>query len=242
MIESKSESKSETKSETKSESKSESQSGPKPESNTNPHRGPAHLPALNPDHNSIHPPLIPPTSSATVALFRARLSRLFLRPHTPEPVTLDSIFAVADDAPARPRRRKNTKRTGELGEAAFLYACILRGLNVAKPWGDSARFDFLVQAGRGSSHYHRVQVKCTESLSCSGYQVQSTYCDRTRKGKYTARDIDFLVGYVIPHGAFYIIPIADCPPSANLRFYPKGSPRKRAPFERFREAWHLLRW
>jgi len=167
--------------------------------------------------------------------------RDFLRPRRPHPITIDRICAVADDASRPARRPKNTKRTGELGEAAFLYACILRGLTVAKPWGDSSRFDFLVQAGRGSSRYHRVQVKCTESLSCFGYQVQSTYCDRKRKGKYTSRDIDYLVGYIIPLDLFYIVPIADCPASASLRFYPEGSPRHRAPFEHFREAWHLLR-
>jgi hypothetical protein len=160
------------------------------------------------------------------------------------------LFAAADplydhsneDRPNRAarRRRKNTKITGDLGEAAFLYYAVAHGLWVARPWGDNRRYDVLVQARPDSNRFHRVQVKCTESLSVNGYQVRATYCDRKRKGKYTAADIDFLVAYVVPHNIFYIVPIHAIPPSANLRFYPTGSPRHRARFERYREAWHLL--
>jgi PD-(D/E)XK endonuclease len=162
-----------------------------------------------------------------------------------------TIFAVADPAydhdpdPRRARRsarkrRKNTKLTGELGEAAFLHAAIHRGLTVARPWGDSRRYDFIIQSAPTSNTFYRIQVKCTESPNARGYQVQSTYCDGKRKAKYTAADIDFLVGYVIPLNLFYIVPIAACPKSASLRFYPEGSERNQAKLEHFREAWHLL--
>ena len=145
---------------------------------------------------------------------------------------------------SRPRKhtklRKNTKLTGELGEAAFLHAAIHRGLCIARPWGDSRRYDFIIQSSPTSNTFHRIQVKCTESPNASGFQVQSTYCDRKRKGKYTPGDIDFLVAYIIPHNIFYIVPIAACPKSASLRFYPEGSERNQAKLEHYREAWHLL--
>jgi hypothetical protein len=161
-----------------------------------------------------------------------------------------TIFAEADPAfdpkpqrrsPTRARKpRKNTKLTGELGEAAFLHAAIHRGLCVARPWGDSRRYDFIIQSSPTSNTFHRIQVKCTESPNARGFQVQSTYCDGKRKGKYTPDDIDFLVAYVIPLNIFYIVPISACPKSASLRFYPQGSQRNQAKLEHYREAWHLL--
>jgi hypothetical protein len=139
--------------------------------------------------------------------------------------------------PAPSKARRNTKRTGELAEAAFLLKAESLGLRVSKPWGDSERYDFLLDsAGR----LWRVQVKCTESANAGGYQVQSTYCDKRRKGKYTAADVDFLVAYIIPLDLWYIVPVAAFPASASLRFYPEGGCR-RPRFEQFREAWHLFR-
>jgi hypothetical protein len=165
----------------------------------------------------------------------------------PDPAPGLTIFAEADpayDHDLQPRRRgqprKNTKLTGELGEAAFLHTAIQRGLCVARPWGDSRRYDFIVQSSPCSNTFHRIQVKCTESLNARGFQVQATYCDRKRKGKYTPADIDFLIAYIIPLHLFYIVPIAACPKSASLRFYPQGSQRNQAKLEHYREAWHLL--
>src|SRR2546426_3065653 len=45
------------------------------------------------------------------------------------------------------KERPNTKRTGELAEAAFLHKAVGLGLKVTKPWGDSERYDFVVDAG-----------------------------------------------------------------------------------------------
>jgi hypothetical protein len=132
--------------------------------------------------------------------------------------------------------KPNPKRTGELAEAAFLLKAETLGLRVSKPWGDSERYDFLLDsAGRLS----RVQIKCTATVSAGGYEVQSTYCDKKAKGKYTAADVDFLVAYILPLDLWYIIPAAAFPASASLRFYP-GRESRRPRFEHFREAWHLF--
>ena len=47
--------------------------------------------------------------------------------------------------------RKNTKRTGEFSEAAFLTKATGLGFRVAKPWGDSERYDFIVACPAGGS-------------------------------------------------------------------------------------------
>ena len=49
--------------------------------------------------------------------------------------------------PRTPIRRKNTKITGERSEASFLSRAANMGLGIAKPWGDSLRYDFLLDNG-----------------------------------------------------------------------------------------------
>jgi hypothetical protein len=54
----------------------------------------------------------------------------------------------------------NRKRRGEVAEAAFLHKAASLGFSVAKPWGESDRYDFIVETG-GS--FLRVQVKSAYS-------------------------------------------------------------------------------
>lgn len=136
------------------------------------------------------------------------------------------------------RKRPNTKRTGELAEAAFVVKAASLGFAVSKPWGDSERYDFILDAGHRT---FRVQVKCTESINANAYQVQSTYTDGNHKGHYTAADIDVLVGYVLPLDLWYVVPVEALPGSASLRFYPNGSISKRVRFEQYREGWQVFR-
>lgn len=73
------------------------------------------------------------------------------------------LQAVADD---------NTKRLGEAIEAAFLAkVCRLR-IPVCKPWGDSERYDFVVDWGEG---FWRVQVKGGSYYERSGRQRSAVY-------------------------------------------------------------------
>jgi hypothetical protein len=55
------------------------------------------------------------------------------------------------------KRLKNTrKRRGEAAESVFLAKAVSMGFGVAKPWGDSERYDFILDSGRP---LWRVQVK-----------------------------------------------------------------------------------
>jgi PD-(D/E)XK endonuclease len=153
---------------------------------------------------------------------------------------LPTLHAQSDSTPNhQPRKHPNTKRTGELAEAAFVVKAAGLGFAVSKPWGDSERYDFILDAGH---RIWRVQVKCTESLNANGYQVQSTYTDQKKKGHYTSADIDVLVAYILPLDLWYVVPAQALPASASLRFYPNGNPSGRRPrFEQYREAWPLFR-
>ena len=54
--------------------------------------------------------------------------------------------------PSRKIKRVNTKRKGELSEAAFLLKAASLGFGVAKPWGDSERYDFILDSHGLDSH------------------------------------------------------------------------------------------
>ena len=78
----------------------------------------------------------------------------------------------SEGAGAGGKERPNTKRTGELAEAAFLHKAVGLGLKVTKPWGDSERYDFVVDAGE---RLWRVQIKCTAAVRAGEWWRLVTY-------------------------------------------------------------------
>jgi hypothetical protein len=134
---------------------------------------------------------------------------------------LINIQAVAED---------NCKRIGEAVEAAFLAkVCKLR-IPVCKPWGDSERYDFVVDWGKG---FWRVQVKGGSYYERSKYQVGAG-----GKGRpFTKEDMDFVVVHIIPEELWYVVPIEIAEGLIMLWFNPRST---RARFEKYREAWCLL--
>ncbi len=147
-------------------------------------------------------------------------------------------FCAAQNSGHMPKRkrRKNTKLTGERSEAAFLNRATALGFGVAKPWGDSLRYDFILDNG---SHLWRIQVKCTESIRARAYETRATYTTGSGRAVYTRADIDFLAAHVVPLDIWYIIPVEVCTPQPMLRFYPHRQ-AKIMRLEKYREAWHLL--
>ncbi|HTW57612.1 MAG TPA: group I intron-associated PD-(D/E)XK endonuclease [Terriglobales bacterium] len=138
--------------------------------------------------------------------------------------------------PTPPAPRKNTKVTGERSEAAFLDRAIQRNFGVAKPWGDSRRYDFILDNGQC---LHRIQVKCTESIRARAYETRATYTVGKKRAVYTKKDIDFIAAHVVPLDLWYIIPVEVCTPAPMLRFYPHRKARKMR-LEPYREAWHWI--
>ena len=127
------------------------------------------------------------------------------------------------------------KRRGELAELAFMRKAIGLGFGVAKPWGDSDRYDFILDSSR---RLWRAQVRSTEYQTHRGYAVHTYVYVKKQMVALTAREVDVIIAYLVPLDLWYVVPIkfADC---KNLWFYPHGS-KKGSRFERFREAWHLL--
>ena len=152
----------------------------------------------------------------------------------------DSIQSRQRDFTQRQKHLHTTrsgKKRGELAELAFIHKAASLGLAVAKPYGDSEPYDFVVYSG---PNFWKVQVKSTSNLVHGGYPLNSR---RKRKGQrvpYTANEIDFLVAYVSPENAWYVIPIQALVSHPSIRLYPSQSPRQ-GHFDQYREAWHLLK-
>ncbi|MCU1300069.1 MAG: endonuclease [Candidatus Sulfotelmatobacter sp.] len=128
----------------------------------------------------------------------------------------------------------DAKQRGELVEMMFMVQASRRGLIVAKPYGDSRRYDFITDAGK---RLRRVQVKSSTCRAGRGYRINAS-ARRHSRATYTAADIDFLIGYVIPRNAWYVVPVAELR-STTFLVYPDGCKRGGL-YEQFREAWHFL--
>jgi hypothetical protein len=138
------------------------------------------------------------------------------------------------------RGNRTRKQSGELAEIAFLHKAADLGFGVAKPYGDSERYDFILDSGE---RLWRVQVKSitvTYSGGGHGYRMVTRHSRGLRKDSpYTAEEIDFLVAYIVPRDVWYVIPVKLVTPVAGICFYPSGC-RMGGRFERYREAWHLM--
>lgn len=121
-----------------------------------------------------------------------------------------------------------SKLLGEEVELGFMLAAVRQGYAVSKPFGDSSKYDAIVDHGHRLS---RVQVK-----SCSGYSISAVSGGRTNRRTYSIDEIDFLVAYVRPLDAWFVIPVAAV--KRNLRFYADRRPTE---LDQFKNAWHLFK-
>jgi PD-(D/E)XK endonuclease len=131
---------------------------------------------------------------------------------------------------------RHPKRRGEWVELQFMARAAHHGLTVSKPWGDSARYDFIVES---NSKFHRVQVKSTTWKSGQAYLCNTV--SRNKMGLlhgYTPAQIDFFAFYIIPEDLWYIVPTVELVRAKWAVFLNPYQPKNR--YFRYLEAWHLL--
>jgi PD-(D/E)XK endonuclease len=137
-----------------------------------------------------------------------------------------------------PKKSRDTKRMGEVSEAAFLHKAVSLDFKVTKLWGDSERYDFILNSG---ARLWRVQIKCTACVHGCGYRFQPTHSVYGEsKRVYTADEIDVLAGHLVPLDLWYIIPVEMIGQSPTLFVCPSGE-STHARFEVYREGWDLFR-
>jgi hypothetical protein len=123
------------------------------------------------------------------------------------------------------------KRHGDVAEARFLAKASSLGFGVAKPWGDE-RYDFILDSGYC---FWRVQVKSTRGSKLRGYSVTIASAGLAR---YDETQIDFVVTYLVPEDAWYVIPVKMLKGLNSLTFRPRG--RGMSKWEKFREGWSQM--
>jgi hypothetical protein len=134
---------------------------------------------------------------------------------------------------------RNFKERGEWVELQFMARALRKKFRVAKPWGDSGAYDVGIVHGR---RLFRVQVKSTSYRLGSGYQCSLR--PNERRKRYTRRQVDFFAAYIVPEDVWYIIPASVVlrTKSCDLMLCPVQPMRRDAyQYERYREAWKLLR-
>jgi hypothetical protein len=126
-------------------------------------------------------------------------------------------------------RERTTKRRGEISELAFALAAARHGFGIAKPYGDSERYDIILdpshvarviptEAERQRAKWRdllsaprprlvRVQVKSSTQLQYGLYRVNTHRRINGRAVPYTLDEIDFFAAYVIPEDSWFIFPL-----------------------------------
>ena len=105
---------------------------------------------------------------------------LWNKKRRPSPASVSLVGAMEESAevPAgqragRDRKGKPQKGTdkqrGELAEMAFMFKAAGLGFGVAKPWGESERYDFVLDTGK---RFWSVQVKSTYVERAAKYSVK----------------------------------------------------------------------
>jgi len=120
---------------------------------------------------------------------------------------------------------------GEWTELLFMTVAAGRGFNVAKPWGESRRYDVGIERG---GRFLRVQVKSTDMWLGTCYLCQLYAYGRR---PYTAKEIDFYAIYVLPADTWYIFPVRALAGKRTIAVTPHLKGHK---YERYMEAWPLL--
>src|SRR5436305_11794174 len=97
----------------------------------------------------------------------------------------------------------NAKLQGEWAEICFLHKAASFGMRLSKPYGDSDKYDFVVDSGR---RMLRVQVKSVLIPQKNFYQIK-TGSGRRSKQPYRSSEVDFVAAYIIREKVWYVIPV-----------------------------------
>jgi len=153
----------------------------------------------------------------------------------------NSAEVPAGQRAGRDRKGKAQKGTrkqrGKRAEMGFMFKAAGLGFGVAKPCGDSERYDFILDSG---NRLWRVQVKSTYVARAHRYAISAVGRSMGKKKTYTAEQIDTPVAYIVAEDAWYVIPVEALAPRAHLLFYPTGS-NCGGRYEKYREAWDLMK-
>src|SRR5882724_11980706 len=130
---------------------------------------------------------------------------------------------------------KHPKLRGEWAELCFMVRAAEKGLQVSKPWGETARYDFAVER---DGRFLRVQVKSTMFRDRGGYSCTVRGC----RGPYEGAPFDFVAAYLIPEDLWYIIPEEMIRGQGSIAVYPQLKKSNMDGIGRLGICWGLGEW
>jgi hypothetical protein len=132
---------------------------------------------------------------------------------------------------------RNHKKRGHWAELRFMAKALEHGYQVAKPQGDTAQYDVILDLG---GRFVSVQIKSTffeASNLKPGNFVASLFHVNGFQHRYQSSDFDYLAVYCIPKDIWYIIPSAEAAKMHAIRVCPGDDENQ---WEQYRETWYLL--
>jgi len=136
---------------------------------------------------------------------------------------------------------RDHKQRGEWAELRFMAKAMEHGYRLTRPWGGYLPYDVVVDLG---GRFMSVQVKSTMAQRRGRSKAQRAGCYSVTmrhigQRPYGLFDFQYLAAYVIPRDIWYIIPFAQVIGRNGVLLRPDDPPDNG--YERYREAWHLLR-
>ncbi|HXM22119.1 MAG TPA: group I intron-associated PD-(D/E)XK endonuclease [Terriglobales bacterium] len=132
---------------------------------------------------------------------------------------------------------RSPKKRGHWAELRFMAKATELGFQLAKPLGDTAQYDVVIDLG---GRFISVQVKSTFFQASNlkpGNFVASLFHANGPNRRYEPSDFDYLAVYCIPKDIWYVIPSEVAARKHAIRTCPGD---KLNQWEHYREAWHLL--
>src|SRR6266478_4279130 len=151
-----------------------------------------------------------------------------------------STLARAAEKERRIFAALSSKQRGELAEMMFMVKAAQKGFATAKPYGDSRRYDFILDVGK---RLWRVQVKSSSAKEYGSYLVNLQRNLNGEVVEYDASEIDFVVAYVMPCDAWFVIPVESIAGQKTAKLCLHEN-RRSGRLGKYWEAWGLMttRW
>lgn len=130
----------------------------------------------------------------------------YLRPS--HPVVFSAVRERPEVVYATGRRPRNPKAVGELSEAAVVHHLIRAGYDLAKPLGDNARYDLIIDDG---DRFLRVQIKTGRLVEgVIRFEASSSQAHRGRGRQSYRGQIELFAVYSPDLDKTYLVPVDEC--------------------------------
>ena len=129
------------------------------------------------------------------------------------------------------------KQKGEWAEVCFAAEVLRRGWRISRPYGDSCRYDCIVDVG---GHLSRVQIKAVAARSNARFRPYNVSLIHHKYYYllYSPRDVDVMAVLILPQAMWYIVPLTAVKGRRHISF--AGNKEITGGLEKYREAWEYF--